>query len=134
MGARHQTGGLTRWRLKGREKYRLLLIFRKAQIFPVFDNTHNLNARSILQHEISPDCIGYGAKQLAGKLPIRYGDGRRVFVVMPSESPARQGACTGRIEVPGRYVVPVGRRSDIRWPPIPGLLLEDIHSASGGVD
>src|SRR5262249_10118684 len=119
---------------KGREKYGRLLIFRKAQIFPVFDNTNNLYPRAILQSEIPSDCIGYRAKQPASKVPIHYSDRRSIPVAMPSKVSGSRQACTGGIEVPGRDVVPVGHRSDIRWAALLGCLPKDIRPAAGGIN
>ena len=129
----HHNIRLTHWRLRRGEKYRWLLILRNAQIFSIFDDTNNLDARSILEREVSADDIGSRAKQAGRKISIYYGDGRRIFVVMPIEVSACEYRSTRRFEVFRRYVIPVGRGEDIRCRPTFGFLLEDIYPASGGV-
>jgi hypothetical protein len=81
---------LTHWRLRRGEKYRWLLILCNAQIFPIFDDTNNLDASSILEREVSADGIGSRAKQAGRKISIYYRDGRGIFVVMPIEVSACQ--------------------------------------------
>src|SRR5207253_2719091 len=98
------------------EKHRGLWFFGEFPILSVFRNTHDLYARSIRQLVMTTDRVLHRTKDFARKLRVHHRDARRVFLVMPCESPAGQQHSALGVKVFGRYVVRVDVSGGTGWP------------------
>ena len=108
-----------------RNKHGGLRIFREAAIFSVLDDTHDLRAGSIGPLEIAAHGTADGAKQFFGELLIDDRHERRIVVIVPGETSAREQRGSGGGEIFRRDVVELGFRGDVGWPKIGGLVGED---------
>ena len=86
--AHHHQRRPTRWRLQDWEEHRRAWIFGDVPILSVFHNTDNLYARSILYFVIPARCVWYAAKDFAGEFLVNHRHARRLFVIVPRETPA----------------------------------------------
>src|ERR1700686_249003 len=95
---------LFRWRLQDGEKHRGVRVFSEGPIFSIFYYAHHFDARSVPHLVVCAHGMGSGAKDLARKFLVDDGHAWRIFIIVPSEGPARQQDSARRVEVIGRYV------------------------------